>query len=82
MSEAIPLRHVDLDQIEEKMRQPAAKTFADLVDETATSITALLLSMDQADKALRQIEATAAAILEKAKPARTLIEAVRASAQK
>jgi hypothetical protein len=59
-----------------------AKTFAHLADDAAHGIAALLLSMDQAEKALRQIEGAATAMLDKASPARKLIEAVRDSAQK
>ena len=58
------------------------KTFANHADDAAHGIAALLLSMDQAEKALAQIEAAATAMLDKAQPARKLIDAVRASAQK
>jgi hypothetical protein len=59
-----------------------AKTFANHADDLAHGIAALLLSMDQAEKSLAGIEASASAMLDKAKPARKLIEAVRASTQK
>ena len=58
------------------------KTFANLTDDAASGIANLLLTMDQAEKAMEQIEAAASAILEKSQPARKLIDAVRASTQK
>ncbi|HEV8503655.1 MAG TPA: hypothetical protein VGR63_18940 [Casimicrobiaceae bacterium] len=64
------------------VKEADTKTFANLADDAATGIAALLLSTDQADKALRQIEGAATAMLEKAGLARKLIEAVRDSAQK
>jgi hypothetical protein len=59
-----------------------AKTFANLADDAAHGIAALLLTMDQAGKALDQITQAATAMLEKEKHARKLVEAVRDSAQK
>ena len=59
-----------------------AKTFADLVDDASGGTAKLLVAMDDAEAALKLIEAAATAILEKAKHARPLIEAVRASAQR
>ena len=82
MNEATPIRHaVDLNQIEDRIREPA-KTFADLADDAAGGIAKLLVAMDAGEKALVEIEAAASAMLEKAMPARKLIDAVRASAQK
>ena len=58
------------------------KTFANLTDDAAGAIANLMLTMDQADKALDTIAQAAAAILEKEKHARTVVAAVRASTQK
>jgi hypothetical protein len=78
----IPARPVAKDRPTAKEAVAEAKTFAHLADDAAHGIAALLLSMDQAEKALRQIEGAATAMLDKASPARKLIEAVRDSAQK
>ena len=61
---------------------PDNKTFANLADDAAHGIARLLVAMDEGEKALLEIEAAAGAMLEKAAPARKLIDAVRASAQK
>lgn len=65
-----------------KPPEPAAKTFAHLADDAAAGIAALLVAMDTGERALEQIEAAATAMLDKAQPARKLIDAVRASTQK
>ena len=65
-----------------KPKEPDAKTFANLTDDAAAGIARLLVAMDEGEKALVEIEAAASAMLEKALPARKLIDAVRASTQK
>lgn len=61
---------------------PDAKTFANLADDAAHGIAALLAAMDDADKAIGQITQAANALNEKAALARKLIVAVRDSTQK
>ena len=89
MNEATPIRHaVDLNQIEDRIREPMKNappqpwTLANLADDVAGGIAKLLAAMDGGDKALDEIVRAATAILEKEKHARTVLAAVRASAQK